>query len=234
MNSLRRMITKCGIDYFLFSIISFPLKYVGGSDWRTSVKGKILWNKISGKIKEQYGLTFLNKTAPFYPFCLVEIFLDKIYDTFPITAKDIVYDIGATAGEYSLLCAKQGAKVYAFEPDKSAYELMLTHIDINNMTNRIYAISQFVNSKNSIDKFSKTHEKPTLLKIDVEGSEVDVLNGAKLTIKKKPRIILETHSKTLKNECIELLKKHNYTIVKEIKIDNNTDLLFLDQIKVTH
>ena len=44
----------------------------------------------------------------------------------------IFIDIGAWIGPYTLLAAKLGMKVYAFEPDKVAFEILKKNIQLNN------------------------------------------------------------------------------------------------------
>ena len=57
-------------------------------------------------------------------------------------------------------------------------------------------------------------ENICLLKIDVEGLEIDVLNGAKRIIKKNlPHIIVEAHNKERLDEMKEFLDQFNYTIL---------------------
>ena len=69
----------------------------------------------------------------------------------------------------------------------------------------------------TLDDFvSFGHKPPTLLKIDAEGAELDVLNGAAKTIAKyKPVIMLATHDchvPGIKNKCKEFLSSMNYRI----------------------
>ena len=70
--------------------------------------------------------------------------------------------------------------------------------------------------------------KPDLIKIDVEGLELDVLLGAKATIEKsKPKLLVEMHGadeeKKIKNikNVMDLLISHQYSIwhvEKEVEI----------------
>jgi FkbM family methyltransferase len=54
---------------------------------------------------------------------------------------------------------------------------------------------------------------PDLMKIDVEGAEVDVLLGAsRLLAERHPKIILEAHSRSLERECTELLAGAGYHV----------------------
>jgi FkbM family methyltransferase len=46
---------------------------------------------------------------------------------------DVVFDIGANAGVYSLLAARVGARVSAFEPSEAAARLTRAHLDMNDL-----------------------------------------------------------------------------------------------------
>lgn len=69
----------------------------------------------------------------------------------------------------------------------------------------------------SIDSLVKQgYAKPTVLKIDVEGAELDVLKGAEATIRScKPRILLATHDwhqPGIKDDCLSFLRQLGYTL----------------------
>lgn len=49
----------------------------------------------------------------------------------------VVIDIGAHIGGTSILCAKMGATVYAYEPQKETYELLKKNIELNNVGDNI-------------------------------------------------------------------------------------------------
>ena len=185
--------------------------------------------KIDKRNKEDYGLKFIAEERPFYSGALGEIFIQKLYDDFKITKKDVVYDLGATAGEYSLLCASKGATCLAFEINKSSFELMVRHIDLNGFKDKIFPFLCKISENESVDFFvKKTGKIPTLIKIDIEGAEVEALKGAKKTLKKyKPRIILETHSKELKKDCFEILKDFGYKCILTKILDKDIELHFL-------
>jgi len=57
------------------------------------------------------------------------------------------------------------------------------------------------------------HPAPHVIKIDVEGAEVDVLQGAKKTLQDNmPVLFIEAHSKTLATECSKLLEDLGYRV----------------------
>jgi FkbM family methyltransferase len=88
----------------------------------------------------------------------------------------------------------------------------------NASTGRLAATGTVDVSTTAIDSFveSSTYA-PSLLKIDVEGAEVDVLHGALKTLNQlHPKILLATHSQTLKQTCVDLLVRSGYDI-QELK-----------------
>jgi FkbM family methyltransferase len=61
---------------------------------------------------------------------------------------------------------------------------------------------------------------PNSIKIDVEGAEFSVLQGAREVLaQKRPALLLATHSQTLRTQCLELLTAHGYR-VRPIGVNN--------------
>ena len=54
---------------------------------------------------------------------------------------------------------------------------------------------------------------PDALKIDVEGFEVEVLHGAKECLGRVQRLVMEYHSDSLRDQCLEILRPHFKTRV---------------------
>jgi len=185
---------------------------------------------------------------------LREIFIEKIYD-FPdfIPKKgDVVIDVGGSYGDTVIWYAKKfGAKVIAFEPLKDVYEILLKNIELNKADVIAYNIvlgnGKNINGKRqgnmlaigneekfeikTLDSFSI--QKADILKIDVEGFEYEVLEGAEETnIKNKPKIILEAHTYKLKEKCINYLNSLGYKLIiegrvtKSDKFDHVENLFF--------
>lgn len=58
---------------------------------------------------------------------------------------------------------------------------------------------------------ARLHVTPNVLKIDVEGAELAVLRGAsERVLPARPRIFLSVHSKTLRADCLKLLRDFDY------------------------
>ncbi len=234
MNKLKftiKEIKKGRIGYILFSIITYPLIKTNLKGWRLRQKDLILVKNLTKSIKKKYNLNFVNVYSKFYCESLREVYDEKIYSFFKIKEEDIVYDVGASAGEYAILCAKKGAECLAFELRKEAYELMNKNIKLNNFQNKIKTYLGRIDDKNTINEYArKTKKIPTLIKIDVEGDELKVLNGAKKVLKKhNPRLILETHSKELEKNCLDFLFKLKYVVKNKINLDKKINLFFLEK-----
>jgi len=227
---------KCGFYKTLFfSMILYPFPVLFKLDKRKIRKKKnnVLKKELIYYIQKNHGISIKSLESPFAIVAFLEIFPKALYDYFPVNKRDVVYDVGATTGEYALKCAKEGAEVLAFELDKKAYSSMLKNIKANKFEKKIMAFNcRIDDKKNSLDKFYlSTKKAPTIMKIDIEGDEVKALKGAKRIFKKyKPKIIVETHTKKLEEKCIKILKQYGYKIKKKIDMNSKnkeTRLLFL-------
>ena len=120
--------------------------------------------------------------------------------------KDQIFiDIGAWIGPYTLLAAKLGMRVYAFEPDKTAYEVLKKNIQLNKFKHKpeIYNFglskkettaylysntnefgkseSSIINYKNKLNSkkteinLKKFLEEINKIKIDNSGSKIKIL-----------------------------------------------------------
>jgi FkbM family methyltransferase len=67
---------------------------------------------------------------------------------------DVLYDIGANVGTYSLIAAKsKGCRVYSFEPMSLNYFKLSRNIQLNNLNNNITPLNIALSDNNTIDKF---------------------------------------------------------------------------------
>lgn len=148
-----------------------------------------------------------------------------------------ILDIGANIGSHSIYWAieRNATKVYSFEPLPSTFEILKKNIELNKLEDKIipynFGLSDkkskamlqtydhtnigsasFIKDKNGIFELKtldslKIKDKIDLIKIDVEGAEVEVLQGAKKTIlKNKPTIVIESfHNKDKVDEILNSL-----------------------------
>lgn len=153
----------------------------------------------------------------------------------------VIYDVGANIGVYAVAFASTGAKVFAFEAHPKNFALLskntnnLDNVKIYNVAagNQIQKIrcSDFDLSVHAnygaieidnvgdiiIDMItldSLAIPAPTLIKIDVEGFELAVLQGLEQKIKENlPVIVYEAHETKQFAEIYNFLKSLNYRLV---------------------
>ncbi|WP_162000419.1 FkbM family methyltransferase [Sulfolobus sp. E11-6] len=77
----------------------------------------------------------------------------------------------------------------------------------------------------TLDKLLFDVNSINLIKIDVEGAEVNVLRGASETLKKTKRIIVEVRKDYTEEQALEMLKKNNFKIDKEEIFGNTKNII---------
>jgi FkbM family methyltransferase len=140
-------------------------------------------------------------------------FEDMGYLVHALRPEDLFADIGANVGSYSILaCAVCGARGYAFEPVPNTYHRLLKNLRLNDIDQRVVALHRGVGAASGQLRFSTEQtvvnhvltdeekdvpsvevpvvtldevlaEPPTMMKIDVEGFETRVLEGAERTLR---------------------------------------------------
>lgn len=163
----------------------------------------------------------------------------------------ICFDLGANVGFYTLLFSIYAKAVYAFEPLPRNLKYLIRLIDINRMTNA-HIIPCAVSDTTKVSYFSKGYNHslgkldqtgtvpvlvttcdrfveetgviPDLLKIDVEGSEVEVLQGARKLLKSRfPTLLLSIHGEMRRAGCLQLLKEIGYQKIIPINSEKIED-----------
>jgi FkbM family methyltransferase len=176
-----------------------------------------------------------------------------------IRSGDVVYDIGANVGFYTLLsCVLTGDRghVFAFEPLPGNVRYLREHLAINHIPNctvieaavagqdgearfapavsrsegRLSATGEIVVRTIALDSAIASGEikPPAVMKIDIEGAEVECLRGAKNTIRNfRPTIFLATHSRELNAACLAMLAARNYRVraIDGRAIEDSSELL---------
>jgi len=152
-----------------------------------------------------------------------------VYEKYFIVSGDIVVDVGACIGEFTLIAAKRASKVIAIEPEPTNFKLLSENVARLKLANIILvnkALSNYIGKAKlfiAINPLSHTlHPEATLshkykvvevevttldklmedlgidrvdfVKIDAEGSEIEILEGAIETLKKARKIVIEYHN----------------------------------------
>lgn len=155
----------------------------------------------------------------------------------------VCYDLGASIGYLSLLMATRTNQVFAFEPAPHAQAEIRKHLAANNLSNvtiipspvsdceRTVEFSLTDNAYGSritttatdwpslklktitLDDFITTHPFPDFLKMDVEGEEGRVFEGARSILKERKTIFCcELHSTEAAQHVERILHEFNYKI----------------------
>lgn len=176
-------------------------------------------------------------------FIYDEIFGDKCYEKFrKICTSDIVVDVGAHVGVFSIKAASQAKCVLAIEPCKFNFELLVKNIRANHADNVTAVNAAVFNYNGTVNLFMQGNSgmhstvkrsreaipvtavkldrlleesrfgKVTFLKIDTEGAEKQVLEGASHTITRyRPYIVMEYHTPEDKDVISNTLDTYLYT-----------------------
>lgn len=159
-------------------------------------------------------------------------------------ANSICFDIGAHVGLYSLAFSKRAKLVIAFEPLALNIAYMHRHLSLNHVKNVIivpFAVSDKtkmvlfkealhtsegkIDTTGSLPVFSVTLDdfikqydyRPSIIKIDVEGSELELIkSGMQYLTDTKPILLLSTHSDLLKSDCLKLLASYGYSSIRPL------------------
>jgi hypothetical protein len=129
-------------------------------------------------------------------------------------------DIGMAEGEYTIyfLTKTKATKVFGFEPDVSCMPFLRENCELNGVgqSDRLEISTRFVGVSDSeqairLDSLAESVEAPCFVKMDVDGAEEQILEGAK-TFNSLPgvRWLIETHSKELEDACEKILKGAGY------------------------
>lgn len=167
----------------------------------------------------------------------------------------IFWDVGAHVGWYSVLASltMQQGTIVSFEPNPMNIACLKKHISINNRQNIHvvpYALSSscgkshFSGGKQqghlsetgklevemiTADKYiNDTGKVPDLIKMDIEGAELEFLKGANaLLTEHHPTLVISAHGYQKRNNCVKLLKKLNYNIKHIVSNKTDGDYVFL-------
>ncbi len=166
------------------------------------LNNNLLFNKNYHGVKRFRCLDLKSKKGDItYPSYHTFFYDDYFLDNFKIKDDDVVYDLGANIGAFSIVCSNYNVKkIYAFEPHPEIFGYLNYNLDkygknattFNNAIAGTFSKVKFgtkestvssnisVNGTFEVDTinlekfvYDNNLELPTYLKIDIEGSEYD-------------------------------------------------------------
>ncbi|MCH9627866.1 MAG: hypothetical protein S4CHLAM2_15130 [Chlamydiales bacterium] len=186
----------------------------------------------------------------FSPFAHELQWIEKI-----IQREDIVADIGAHLGFFALFFSQwvgNKGKVFSFECNPKNYSFLKKNIELNHCSNvhlehcavgekegavDVPADSSGLFCKTKFPKdipvqmisldyyFLSKNVVPTVIKVDVEGYELEVLKGSQTILKNKPKLFIELHNflfaepMSRLEEIFELVKHYKHCFIQESACD---------------
>jgi FkbM family methyltransferase len=156
---------------------------------------------------------------------------------------DVFWDVGAHHGYVALMGSQRvgpGGRVHAFEPGPRNVEVLRRHLRWNRVRN-VDVETRALGAVNGEAGFgggdtSKMHAlgggdervevrtarsliadgeaaAPDVVKIDVEGGEADVLEGALDALPATVRLVIAIHSAVADRACVSMLDKHGFSVL---------------------
>ena len=142
------------------------------------------------------------------------------YFAFPAgyQSTDIAADVGAAEGIWALDIVEKVKEIYLFECDATWVEALRATFEP--WKNKVYIINKYVSSftdeKNTAldDYFCGKNTFPTIIKIDIEGSEIECINGASTLLTQYIRyaLICTYHRYDDYAKLSEIIKKYSFEI----------------------
>jgi len=237
----------------LFTTVNGMLKPSKGKGLSNTKLGKFVYERVFIPTKPNYIEVegFKLYIHPGKDFFSDSLLVSKEYE--PIETKvikdlikegDIVVDAGANIGYYTILLSKAigpNGKVYAFEPERSRFDLLTKNIKENNCNNVVLVnkalsdkeekIKFYIDKKdkglsgilNDSEKYEVAVQATTLdneitesidfMKMDIEGSELNALKGATTSLRSCKKMVIEVpENRKDFNDIKELLINNKYKI----------------------
>jgi FkbM family methyltransferase len=188
----------------------------------------------------------------------ITYFEPEVYRFMLLVRGDIFIDIGANVGGYSILNSPRFKKIIAVEPGTKQLELLNKNIKLNNIGNidvmscaiaeeagikKLYKTKDLVNysiahkgkeyeeiTAITLDKLLDDYSQVELLKIDVEGAELEVIKSGLSKINRVHFIVFEIRNLFL-DEILKMLDEKKFdSFVLEDRIGNEEkNILFINR-----
>ena len=174
--------------------------------------------------------------------------VNYVYDNIIKHPNPVFVDVGANIGVYSLLNKEKGFKIYSFEPHPIANLITNENVKRNKTNTVVFPyglgekdLTTYLNIPEELSHAGLTHispndeetlikvevkrmdqvitEKPTHIKIDVEGFELMVLQGMGNLLDHQPELFLEVDSGHMSKYNITIEQLNNFLREKGYKYE---------------
>lgn len=194
--------------FFLWQIVSRLFKYPVLLPY-TDRSSYLCWNGLAGVTGNWYnGLMEMEEMSFLVHF---------------LRPDDCFYDVGANVGAYSILASQHGrCEVHSFEPHPQTFDSLARNIAIQKYSGNVHLHNTAIGNSDGVIRLTADHDTvnhvaegdvkgsllvkisslcrmalnpPTLMKVDVEGFELQVLQGAErlLENRKLKAVIVEVN-----------------------------------------
>ncbi len=165
-----------------------------------------------------------------------ELETQRVLAELPIEGRT-VWDVGAHIGFFALLFERMGARVVAVEPDPENAERLRENVRLNRVSVEVVeeAVGREVGSTRivrggrmtrvaaddaagttvrevTLDDLGRRYGYPDLIKLDVEGAELEALAGAPEVLERMPTLFIEAHSSAITDELRSVLETRGYVV----------------------
>lgn len=170
-----------------------------------------------------------------------------------VLENNVIIDVGAYIGNHAVFFAKYcGSQVYSIEPNGAAFDLLKKNLRLNQVEDRTTTLNMGVGKKAgkaSVESFSENNmgmsklkkdeeglivietidhlfadlQRVDVMKVDVEGMELDVLQGAETVLKKHcPLLYVETATPNHLHQIADHLSGLGYRTVQQFNATPTT------------
>ncbi len=156
-----------------------------------------------------------------------------------VKAGDVLYDVGAHIGFFSVCGARLGARVFAVEPVAESAARLRRNAELNPLGIQVIEAAAWHETGSvellpgdwaqqfrtvagegvpgiALDELAERERPPTLIKLDVEGAEAHVLRGARRILDvDRPVVVCELHGEQERREVLALLDGYRIEQLEE-------------------
>jgi FkbM family methyltransferase len=225
------------VNRIFFALLKMAVRAPRGGFFAARMLATLVPSFKHYQVQTRYGLIFcdLSESVCYplvkygeYPHWRLE---EAAFRALSLRPDSIVLDVGANIGVTVRIFAKNAGHVHAFEPAPRALRLLLANTrDLSNVTVHAAAVADRTGCTRFIERealdssgISTTAAgievpvltvdslglNPQLIKIDVEGFEHLVLQGATQTLKNGPTIMFEALSEQARVICEDIIRSAN-------------------------